>query len=183
MSGQPAKRRAQSAVACRFEKGTAADANAVMENIAAVRAGGFSDWDEEYPARAHILEDAARGALYVLRAPDGKILASVAAHFDDAEFQEETAAIAWRASGRACSFSRLCVRPDWQRAGLGYRLLHETIEYLCAEGCACARLLTNEENSPAKRLYEKLGFCLCGRARLYGLWFDAYERDLKNNGR
>ncbi len=182
MSNLPASRREQHAPVYSFEKGTAADVSAVMENIGTVRASGFSGWDENYPAREHILEDAARGALYVLRAPDGKILASVAAHDEDAEFLEETAAIAWTTAGRACSLSRLCVRSDLQCAGLGYCLLREIIDHLRAEGCAGVRLLMDEQNAPARRLYEKLGFRVCGRALLYGWWFEAHELDLTGNG-
>ena len=161
-----------------FEQASPADIDAVMENIRDVREAGLTDWDEVYPAREHIGEDVENGALYLLRAPQGDIVASIAAYFDDAEFERDTASAGFAKAAHSYSLFRLCVRADLQGRGLGFQLVSHVIERAKSLGCDFIRLLASEGNIPANRLYEKLGFRKLGKVRLYEWDFLAYEKQL-----
>lgn len=164
---------------CVFEKAVMADVDAVMENIRGVREAGLTDWDEEYPAPEHIAEDVANGALYLLRTQEGAVVASIAAYFDDAEFETDCAGVGFAGAVHSYALFRLCVRADLQGQGLGFRLVSHIIEQAKSLGCDFVRLLASETNIPANRLYEKLGFRLLGKVRLYEWDFVAYEKQLK----
>ncbi len=161
-----------------FEKAKASDLDAVMGNIKAVRAAGLTDWEEEYPAREHIEGDAAQGTLYVLRAGDGGLLASIAMYVDDAEFEKETATVQWTPAEKHASLFRLCVRADLHGRGLGAIAVARALDIARAQGCGAARLLASEAVPAANRLYQKLGFTCLGRVYLYEWWFNAYEKML-----
>jgi len=55
-------------------------------------------------------------------------------------------------------FEPVGTHPDYQRKGLGKSLLYEAFGRLKAEGMAEACVCTNNENLPAIRLYESVGF-------------------------
>lgn len=161
-----------------FEKGTAADVEAVLANIGAARANSSADWDEDYPTREHIAEDVENGALYVLRAEDGAVVASVAAYDDDDEFEEESAIAGWTKAAHSVSLFRLCVSAGLQGQGIGFILMNHVLDRARARGCQTARLLASEQNGAANRLYHKLDFRSLGRVWLFDWWFIAYEKTL-----
>lgn len=161
-----------------FEKGAAADIDAVMANILDVRTNGVTDWDEEYPAREHIEEDAREGALYVLRAADGSVAGSIVMYVDDVSFEEDTAGAGWSKAEKSASLFRLCVKTKLQGQGIGARMVQSAMDAARAEGCDAVRLLASVENGTANRLYERLGFIQKGRVCVYEGWFNAYEKAL-----
>lgn len=61
----------------------------------------------------------------------------------------------------------LAVHPDYQRQGIGEKLVLELIEGLKERGSQCLTLEVRASNVPAKRLYEKLGFQEVGRRKNY----------------
>ncbi|HWQ58874.1 MAG TPA: GNAT family N-acetyltransferase [Clostridia bacterium] len=161
-----------------FEKATMADVDAVMGNIRAARGNGSADWDEDYPTSEHIAEDIANGALYVLRAPDHTIVASIAAYDDDREFEESSASAGWTMAAHSCSLFRLCVKADLQNRGLGFLIVSRIIDEARARGCEVVRLLASTDNAAPNRLYEKLNFRLLRSVYLYDWRFNAYEKQL-----
>lgn len=158
-----------------FEKGTAADIDAILENIKGVRDNGSTDWDEDYPTRVHIGDDLNRGGLYVLRARDGGVAASMAAHIDDEELKEELSRINWTRVEKPCLLSRLCVRADLQGKGLAKIIMFKVIDLARASGCGAVCLMASEQNAVANGLYRSLGFACLGNVRVYDWPFIAYE--------
>jgi ribosomal protein S18 acetylase RimI-like enzyme len=57
----------------------------------------------------------------------------------------------------------LAVRTGWRRRGLGLRLLELTLTLARRSGASRAVLEVRAGNVPARALYEKAGFGLCGR--------------------
>ncbi|MBM3190895.1 MAG: GNAT family N-acetyltransferase [Chloroflexi bacterium] len=60
--------------------------------------------------------------------------------------------------GRDGYVSRLAVLPALQGRGIGARLLTEALAAMARSGLRSASLNTQEDNSPSRRLYERLGF-------------------------
>ncbi|HYK93420.1 MAG TPA: GNAT family N-acetyltransferase [Thermoplasmata archaeon] len=65
---------------------------------------------------------------------------------------------------RRAIFLDLAVRPDLRGRGLGGFLLRWGMRALTALGYESVRLWVTESNAPARRLYDRLGFVLAGRA-------------------
>jgi len=63
----------------------------------------------------------------------------------------------WRA-GFDCLLEDLFVADDARRSGLGRALVEGAIERALARGCRRMELDTNENNTAARGLYERLGF-------------------------
>jgi len=59
---------------------------------------------------------------------------------------------------RAAFITSISVLADWQRLGLGSRLVSQCIEHAQSLGFALIRLEVESQNSAAMRLYQKLGF-------------------------
>jgi ribosomal protein S18 acetylase RimI-like enzyme len=52
----------------------------------------------------------------------------------------------------------IAVLPNYQRLGIGKKLLDEVIEFYRVEGCQSLTLTVNSKNSRAIRMYENAGF-------------------------
>lgn len=61
----------------------------------------------------------------------------------------------------------LCVRPSWQRHGLGRRMTEHLLALARSGGCTRMLLEVRRSNRPAQRLYEGLGFVRVGLRRNY----------------
>ena len=61
----------------------------------------------------------------------------------------------------------LCVNPDFQRRGLGKKMVEESILLAKKEGKKAVRLDALESNAPAHRMYKALGFEQRDRQHLY----------------
>lgn len=61
----------------------------------------------------------------------------------------------------------LAVHPAWRRRGLGERLLRLMLQGAAKMGIEKIILEARESNSPARRLYGKCGFRVCGRRKRY----------------
>ena len=71
----------------------------------------------------------------------------------------------------------LAVSPDRQGAGIGFEMVHEAINLAKAKGMKSIRLDALASNTPAHRMYERLGFVYKGKQRLYAKntgWTDFY---------
>ena len=61
----------------------------------------------------------------------------------------------------------LAVSPDYQKQGVGRRLVEEALQIARDNGKKALRLDSIETNTPAQHMYESAGFAYCGRQRLY----------------
>lgn len=61
----------------------------------------------------------------------------------------------------------LAVHPDFRGQGIGEQLVNSLIGYLRAHDIACLTLEVRVSNTPARSLYEKLGFAEIGRRPNY----------------
>ena len=75
----------------------------------------------------------------------------------------------------------LGVRPDKQGAGIGSRMVLEAIDLAKSKGKKDVRLDALASNTPAHKIYERLGFEYKGKQRLYAEntgWTDFYFFEL-----
>lgn len=61
----------------------------------------------------------------------------------------------------------IAVSPDYRRRGIGEKLVTELVIQLQAEGNRSLMLEVRASNTPAQKLYEKLGFQMVGRRPRY----------------
>ncbi len=62
---------------------------------------------------------------------------------------------------------RIAVRPDWQRTGIGRRLLEALLRHAAGRGCGEALLEVRDGNAGALAMYEAAGFAVIARRRGY----------------
>jgi GNAT superfamily N-acetyltransferase len=129
----------------------AAEAPAVARLIAE-----FGDWWENPgPGRAEIEAGVERvmaggDGEYLLGAPDGS---GDAAGVCQVRFRWSV----WK-SAEDCWLEDLFVREDARRTGLGRALVEAAVERARERGCRRIELDVNEDNAPARALYEACGF-------------------------
>ncbi|MFE0156207.1 GNAT family N-acetyltransferase [Nonomuraea sp. NPDC059007] len=84
-----------------------------------------------------------------------------------------TGAVAWEESADLVDINRLVVDPGALRQGIGRTLVKEV---LARAGGRKVIVSTGRDNTPARTLYERLGFTNTGDAEVIpGLWITSYE--------
>ena len=61
----------------------------------------------------------------------------------------------------------IAVDPEQRRQGIAWKLMVELLERAKERGATCATLEVRASNEAAIKLYERLGFEVCGRRRAY----------------
>ena len=120
---------------------------------------GLNQWNRGiYPTEEMIRRDIERGEMYIRRM-DGVIAAAITlTEVMDPEYRD----ILWTGGMLPGYLHRLAVDVPLQGAGIGGDVLDDAIQIMRRAGCDCVRLDTNRENRRAMRLYEKMGFRICG---------------------
>ena len=76
----------------------------------------------------------------------------------------------------------LAVSPDYQGKGIGSEMIREAIRMAKSKGMQAIRLDALASNTPAHKIYERLGFEYRGQQHLYAEntgWTDFYFFELK----
>lgn len=84
------------------------------------------------------------------------------------QFQEEPIAfgILWLVNGtETAQIVQLAVAPNYRGKGIGKELLKGLIDFSQKHACKKIELELREDNIPAKKLYEKLGFKIVGERK------------------
>ena len=162
-----------------IENAALQDVSSVMQLLSLctqhMRAEGIYQWDEIYPNRQVVEDDARAGSLFVIQ-HDGICIGSVA--LNDVQ-SEEYRLVPWRCvGGRVLVIHRLCVHPDWQRRGVGRRLMDFTENFAAEHAFACIRLDAYTGNPRALSLYERRGYACVGQVFFprRKLPFNCYEK-------
>ena len=98
---------------------------------------------------------------------------------------EEYHAIEWLqqvADDKAAVIHILAVSPDYQGKGIGSEMVREAINLAKEKGMQAIRLDALAPNTPAHKMYERLGFEYRGKQHLYAEntgWTDFYFFELK----
>ena len=89
----------------------------------------------------------------------------LARYFVLREGEAVTGYVGTRVIDDVCEITNVAVRPDRRRQGFADMLLKALLGGLC--GVKYVNLEVRESNAPARALYEKHGFKVCGRRRNY----------------
>ena len=132
-------------------------------------------WSMEYPDQKDIESDLAKGALYCMRGPEGKILGLISVDDD-----EVCAALPqWsRTAKKPAELARLAVISEYQNRGLARRLILSVTEILKQQGCDAVRYLVSPGNKRALASYSRLDFEYRGKTFLYEQEWLMYEKKL-----
>jgi ribosomal protein S18 acetylase RimI-like enzyme len=128
--------------------------------------------------RAYIDE----GSLYLYRANSVIVGAMAVTMYQDEDYH----AIEWTqqvADDKVAVFHILAVSPDAQGKGIGSGMICEAINMAKSKGMQAIRLDALASNTPAHKLYERLGFEYRGKQHLYAEntgWTDFYFFEYKN---
>ncbi len=132
-------------------------------------------WDENYPSMELLDGDIAEQRAFVVRR-DERIVAAISWDKDE----EVDRLPCWdRHLQRTAEFARLCIHPEYQHRGLTCSLIIGSEERLKAEGYDGAHYIVSVNHKRALKAYEKFGYTLKGRVRLFNQEWFAYEKALK----
>ena len=146
---------------------------------AEMKNSGLNQWNWGlYPTEEMIRNDVERGEMYICRMEGVVAAAIVLTEQADPEYS----GVPWTGGIRPGYLHLLAIDPPQQGAGLGGDLLDDALQILRRSGCDCVRCDTNRENRRARRLYEKMGFRICGNVSwgdTPGEVYYAFDKPLK----
>jgi len=120
----------------------------------------------QHPTDEMILDYIQQNAMYILE-ENGAILAAVAVTMSQ---PEDYHYIEWQQElkdDEVAVVHILCVNSDYQKKGIGRRMVEECFHLAKTAGKKAVRLDALESNTPAHRMYEAMGFELRGKQNLY----------------
>ena len=120
----------------------------------------------QHPTDKIILGYIQQNAMYILE-ENGVILAAVAVTMSQPEDYHN---IEWQhelMDDEAAVVHILCTNPDYQKQGIGRKMVEECVCLAKKAGKKAVRLDALESNTPAHRMYEAMGFELRGKQNLY----------------
>ena len=162
-----------------FRPATIGDLDALVSLYGAatqdMREKGIDQWDEYYPDREILTEDAESGDM-TLGLLDGEL---ACAYVVNREYEPEYELGAWEhTGGDFCVLHRLCVNPELQGRGLARQAMARMEKNALERGFDSVRLDVFSQNLHARRLYEKLGYRRTGEVRFRKGIFYLMEKGL-----
>jgi ribosomal protein S18 acetylase RimI-like enzyme len=157
---------------------TIADVDAVMrlvsDCIADMRRAGIEQWDDIYPDRTTLLDDAQVGTLYVASLDGDPIVGCLVVN----EHQSpEYNHVPWTLEGtKIAVVHRLMVEPRCQKRGLARELMGFAERRAVELGCDVIRLDAFTANPRALRLYQRLGYHDAGSVTFRKGVFRCFEK-------
>jgi len=125
-------------------------------------------WNLHYPNAEIAKRDIDNNSLYILKKNEVIIAAASVGG------SEELKHLPWNPQN-PCELSRVSVKPEFQRQGIGSLLLYHTIRIAQEKGFDGICMLVSKTNPAALALYEKHGFEQCGETFMYDKDFYCYQ--------
>ena len=142
----------------------------------------YARWQKgKHPTEEGINAYINEGSMYLYR-NNGKIVGAMAVTMYQGE---DYHTIEWSqqvADDEVAVIHILAVSPDSQGKGIGSEMIRETIRIALSKGMQAIRLDALASNTPAHKIYERLGFEYRGKQHLYAEntgWTDFYFFELK----
>ena len=137
----------------------------------------FARWQKgKHPTAEGIRAYIEKGSMYLYQEDDAIVGAMAVTMYQDEDYH----AIAWSREvndDEVAVIHILAVSPDRQGAGIGSEMVREAVRLARRNGMKAIRLDALASNTPAHRLYEKLGFEYKGKQYLFAentMWTDFY---------
>ena len=142
----------------------------------------YARWSKgKHPTVEGIRAYIGEGSMYLYRENDAIVGAMAVTMYQGEDYH----AIDWTeqvTDDRVAVIHILAVSPDAQGKGIGSEMIREAIRLARIKGMQAIRLDALASNTPAHRLYERLGFEYRGKQHLYAentSWTDFYFFELK----
>lgn len=157
-----------------------ADAARILQIIrqaqARMKARGSDQWQDGYPAPAHIDADIAAQCGYVLCDGAATVAYGVAACTGEAAYEAIDGA--WLSDLPYVVVHRLAVADEALRQGVAAEFLRRTERFARARGIRSLRIDTHIDNTPMLHLLGRAGFVRCGEVSCRGGRRIAFEKVL-----
>lgn len=140
-------------------KDTAAVTTLYAAAVAKMQAQGLDQWDDLYPGEALLGQDIQKGEMFLLVEDNAVAAAVVVNGKQDKEYESGR----WAGAAPALVVHRLCVHPQYQKAGKAATLMRWVEKYAKAKGYASIRLDAFTKNAASLALYQKLGYREAGK--------------------
>lgn len=144
--------------------------------------GLYARWSKgKHPTEEGIQIYIEEGSMYLYRENGGIVGAMAVTMYQGEEYH----AIEWArqvGDDEVAVIHILAVSPDRQGEGIGSEMIREAIHLAQANGMKAVRLDALASNTPAHRIYERLGFVQRGQQHLYAEntgWTDFYFFELR----
>lgn len=159
--------------------GSEEDIDGVMTLVAAciadMRAAGIEQWDDVYPDRQMMLQDARDRTLYLASFQSDLVGVLVVNGWQNPEYSE----VPWTISAaRVAVVHRLMVDPRHQGKGIARKLMHFAETLARGLGCDVVRLDAFSMNPRALHLYQRLGYHDAGCVTFRKGVFRCFEKAL-----
>lgn len=142
----------------------------------------YARWSKgKHPTEEGIQIYIEEGSMYLYRENGGIVGAMAVTMYQGEDYH----AIEWArqvGNDEAAVIHILAVSPDRQGEGIGSEMIREAIHLAQANGMKAVRLDALASNTPAHRIYERLGFVQRGQQHLYAEntgWTDFYFFELR----
>jgi GNAT superfamily N-acetyltransferase len=143
--------------------------------IAAMRAADIEQWDDVYPDRQTMLQDARDGTLFLASVDSELVGTLVVNDWQNPEYSE----VPWTIdAARVAVVHRLMIAPTHQGKGLARELMRFAEERARSLGCGVVRLDAFSKNPRALRLYRSLGYHDAGSVTFRKGVFRCFEKAL-----
>jgi len=144
--------------------------------IADMRTAGIEQWDDVYPDRQTMLQDAREGALFLASLDSAPLVGTLVVNsVQSPEYLD----VPWQIAGeRIAVVHRLMIDPRYQRRGFARELMRFAEERAAALGCDCVRLDAYSKNPGALELYRRLGYHDAGSVTFRKGVFRCFEKKL-----
>ncbi len=153
-----------------FRPATAADLDGIAAIILHARdflaRQGLDQWQGAYPAREDLAQDIAAGHAWVLAAPDGAVLATMALT-SGCEPDYDAIDGAWGNDGPYATIHRLAVAQNAHGGAAALRMLAEAQALARQGGLSALRADTHSGNRPMRRILERAGYARRGSVTLH----------------
>jgi ribosomal protein S18 acetylase RimI-like enzyme len=148
--------------------------------IADMRKAGIDQWDDVYPDRQTMLQDARDGSLYLASVDEEPLVGTLVGTLVVNDVQSpEYLDVPWTMTGeRIAVVHRLMIDPRYQRQGIARELMRFAEQRAAALGCDCVRLDAYSKNPRALELYRRLGYHDAGSVTFRKGVFRCFEKKL-----
>lgn len=132
-------------------------------------------WDELYPTAEVFAQDIKDESLSVCVTSENSVIGCVVLNrFQDKEYEE----VDWGFMGEISVIHRLMVLPEYEGAGIAYKLMSYAEKLAAEQGMDAVRLDTFAQNQRAIAFYKKHGYHICGSVNFRKGLFMCYEKSL-----
>lgn len=148
---------------CRFRAVAALELQTIFALYQAVIGSEGCTWNSDYPGVLELSEDYANGNLFCMEYQK-RIIGAVSIvtqnELDDLS--------CWSFRSNMAEIARVVILPEFQGRGIADQMLTRLFRLLRSRGYLGVHLLAAKINHKAARLYDGLGFSVCGSEHCYG---------------